>query len=100
MKTVMHVVKAVVKVPIFERGDLIVYQQKARKVNHYGIVLEDQDPNNPDLVKVRDLKQCHDSIWTSVNDETADFSKCQLVAHLDNVLIDTNSGTGIPIVLR
>ena len=99
MKTVMREVKTVVKVQIFERGDLIVYRWKPRKANHYGIVLEDQDPNNPDLVKVRDLKWCRDSIWTGINDETADFSKCRLVAHLDDALIDVNSGNGIPIVL-
>lgn len=100
MKTVMHEVKTFVKVPIFERGDLIVYQQKARKANHYGIVLEDQDPNCPDIVKVRDLKQCRDFIWAGVNNETADSGKCRLVAHLDDVLIDINDGNGITIVLR
>ena len=100
MKTIMHEVKTVVEVSIFERGDLIVYRQNARKANHYGIVLEDQDPNNLDLVKVRDLKRCRDSIWAGVNNETADCGKCQLVAHLDDVLIDIDSGNGNLAILR
>lgn len=100
MKTVMREVKTVVKMLIFERGDLIVYRQKASKANHYGLVLEDQDPNNPNHVKVRDLAECRDSVWIDVNDETTDCSKCRLVAHLDDVLIDSDDGNGIPIVLR
>ncbi len=100
MKTVTREVKTVVNVQIFERGDLIVYRRKDHNANQYGLVLKDQDPNDPTQVKVRDLKHCRDTVWFDVNVETAEYGKCQFVMHLDDVMIDVDNGNGITIVFR
>lgn len=94
-----------VNVKIFERGDLIeridliACHRNDHDAKQYGLVLEDQDPNDPNRVKVRDLKQCRDTVWTDINDIMSECGRCWFVKHLDDVLIDINDGNGIPIVL-
>lgn len=83
MKTIVRKVLTDVNVRIFERGDLIVRRKKDYTENHYGLVLEDQNPDYPNRVKVRDIKYCDDVIWNIKDD---DNWRCELVLHLEKSL--------------
>ena len=79
MKTVACKVTTVVNTEIFECGDLIVWFDKPRNKNVYAVVLEDQDPYNVNIVKVRNISDGIDTVWH-------DF-ECKFVTHLTNAIL-------------
>lgn len=84
----VDIVKVVKSVQIFEKGDLIMFTMRETGENLYGVVIEDQDPNDIDNVSVRSINSGEIEKWDGVHDDDCIMTPCTFVMHLDKVAID------------
>lgn len=76
-------------VELFEIGDMIMFTDIKANVNHYGIVLENQNEDRMNIVYVFSLADGKCTHWVGIRD-SGKFTPCRFVAHLDNPLLSLN----------